>query len=149
MTPHLAAGSNSDGSATVEFVLLGVALLLPLTYVLTTVLTLQRSAYGLTQAAREAARGYVTTPSGSDGAARATAAADLALRDQGIDPRQVRITFDCSASPCLSPSGRLTVRVDTVVPLPWVPELLGRPTAAVPVSAEHTEIVDPFAPVRP
>ena len=138
-----------DGSATVEFVLLLVSLLVPLTYVVLTVLTLQRSAYALTQAAREAARGYVTTPLGESGEARARAAAALALRDQGIDPGAVRVTFDCTASPCLTPSARVTVRVETVVPLPWVPDVLGHPTAAIPVEASHIEVVDPFSAVRP
>jgi len=140
---------DDDGAATVEFVLLVVALLVPLTYVVLTVLTLQRHAFGLTEAAREAVRGYITTPIGGDGEQRARAAATLALRDQGIDPSRVRLTFDCSASPCLTPSGRLTVRVETVVPLPWVPDLLGRPTAGIPVAATQTEVVDPYAPVRP
>ena len=140
---------DDDGAATVEFVLLVVALLVPLTYVVLTVLTLQRHAFGLTEAAREAVRGYITTPIGGDGEQRARAAATLALRDQGIDPSRVRLTFDCSASPCLTPSARLTVRVETVVPLPWVPDLLGRPTAAFPVVATQTEVVDPYAPIRP
>ena len=140
---------DDEGAATVEFVLLVVALLVPLTYVVLTVLTLQRSAFGLTEAAREAVRGYVTTPIGGDGEQRARAAASLALHDQGIDLSRVWLTFDCSASPCLTPSARLTVRIETVVPLPWVPDLLGRQTATVPVVATQTEVVDPYAPVRP
>lgn len=147
MTPP--AIPADEGSATIEFVFLVVALLVPLTYVLLTVLTVQRATYGATQAAREAARGYVTAPEGTDGEVRARAAAALALTDQGVDPDMVRITFDCSATPCLTPNARLTVRVETTVPLPWTPDVLGRPTAAVPIVATHTETVDPYTPVRP
>ena len=147
MTPR---GPRPDaGAATVEFVLLVIALLIPLTYVVLTVLTVQRSAFGVTQAAREAARGFVTTPDGADPERRARTAAALALSDQGLDSAAVRITFQCSATPCLSPSAELTVRVDAQVALPWVPDIFGQLAASVPVSAAHTEVVDPYTPTRP
>lgn len=138
-----------DGSATIEFVFLVVALIVPIAYILITVLALQRAAYGATQAAREAARGYVTTPDGGDGETRARAAATLALADQGLDHGAVTITFECTASPCLTPTAQLTVRVTTTVALPWVPDVLGQPAAAIPVVASHTETVDPYTAVRP
>ena len=70
------------GSAIIEFHFLGILLLVPLVYILLAVLDVQRTSYGVTQAAREAGRIYVAT--GDEGAARR--AAQVALEDQGVEP---------------------------------------------------------------
>jgi Flp pilus assembly protein TadG len=129
------------GSAIVEFHFLGILLLVPLVYIMIAVLDVQRTAYGVTQAAREAGRLYVAT--GDEGAARAAAA--VSLRDQDVDPSAVRLTFTCSLEPCHQPGAEVTVTVESTVPLPLIPDVLasaGR--AQVPVSATHTAVVDRF-----
>ena len=50
------------GSALVEFTWLGLLLLIPLVYVIISVVTVQRSAYGATEAARAAGRAYILAP---------------------------------------------------------------------------------------
>jgi hypothetical protein len=47
---------SDRGSAIVEFHFLGILLLVPLVYILLAVLDVQRTSYGVTQAAREAGR---------------------------------------------------------------------------------------------
>ncbi|NDL58607.1 pilus assembly protein [Phytoactinopolyspora mesophila] len=132
---------DERGGAIVEFHLLGLLLLVPVVYILLTVLDVQRSSYGVTQAAREAGRLYVTT--GDQHAARL--AAEVALRDQGLDADAVSVVFSCSATPCYQPGAEITVVVDTDVALPLVPDVLaGSAHAHVPVSATHVAVVDRY-----
>lgn len=70
---------RDDGNAAVEFVTVAVVLMVPLVYVLLTVFAVQRAAFAVSAAAREAGRAYVTSPEPADAAQRA---ADLALADQ-------------------------------------------------------------------
>lgn len=136
---HRAGGER--GSAIVEFHFLGVLLLVPLVYIMLAVLDVQRSAYGVTQAAREAGRLYVAT--GDAGAAQAAAA--VALRDHEVNPAGVDVSFDCSADPCYQRGAEVTVTVSTAVVLPFLPDVLaGTINAEIPVSATHAVVVDRF-----
>lgn len=139
--PRVRPRRHERGSAILEFHFLGILLLLPLVYIMIAVLDVQRTAYGVTQAAREAGRLYVAT--GDEGAAHAAAA--VALRDHGVDPAVVRLTLACSLEPCYQPGGEVTVTVDSVVPLPLIPDVLADAARAqIPVSATHTAVVDRF-----
>lgn len=142
--------TDDDGNAIVEFVWLAVLLMVPLVYVLLTVFAVQRTSYGLAAATREAGRAFVTAPSGSDAGPRARAAADLVLRDNGVDASGDDLMVTCSADPCLTPGATVRVRIERSVPLPLVPSFLrGHLPDAVQVSGEHVEVVDRYRPVRP
>ena len=132
---------DDEGSAIVEFVFLAVLLMLPLVYVLLAVFAVQGSAYGLTAAAREAGRAYATSTADEQGSARALRAAEIALADHGIDLVDAHPVITCDRRPCLSPGGRITVRLERRVPLPF---LGAHGPATIGVSAEHVEIVDRF-----
>lgn len=133
--------AGERGSAVVEFHFLGILLLVPLVYVMLAVLDVQRTAYAVTQAAREAGRLYVATA--DESAARAAAA--VALRDHEVEPQAVEVALYCSADPCYQPGTEVTVTVRSSVALPFVPDVLaGAARAAVPVSASHTTVVDRF-----
>jgi Flp pilus assembly protein TadG len=140
---------GDEGSAVVEFALFSMLLLVPLTYVLLTVFQLQRAAYGVTEAAREAARAFVTSPSGQEAQSRVDAAVSLALRDQGLPAGGLAVTVRCSAQPCLTPGATVTVHVEDEVALPWVPTLFGHPAASVLVQAEQVQTVDKYGAGRP
>ncbi len=137
---------NDHGSASLEFVVLGVLLLVPLAYLMITVFAVQNAAYGVSAASREAGRAFVQTPAGSDPRARAYTAAWIALRDHGIDLAPEQLSITCSAEPCLTPGAAVSIRVDILVGLPWVPELFGEVPASVAVHGEHMAIVDRFRP---
>jgi Flp pilus assembly protein TadG len=77
-------GAGEEGSALIEFVGLGVLLLLPLLYLLLSVFSVQRAAFAVTQAAREAGRAYATAPSSALAGERANYAAQLAMQSQGV-----------------------------------------------------------------
>jgi hypothetical protein len=132
---------EETGNAILEFHTIGLILLLPLVYVLLTVLDVQRAAFGTTQAAREAGRVYALA--GDEATARY--AAGVALGDQGLAADQARVEISCPATPCPAPGARVRVRVAAEVPLPFLPEVLvGAVHAEIPVLAEHEVILDRY-----
>lgn len=132
------------GSALVEFSWLAILLMVPLVYLVLTVFEVQRAAYAVTAASREAGRAYVTT-AGGDPEARAVAAARLVARDQGVDLAAEDVEVSCARRPCLRPGGSVRVRVDTRVGLPFLPDVLfGHMPASVAVHARHVEVVDTY-----
>ena len=133
--------SSERGSAIVEFHFLGLLLLVPLVYILLTVLDVQRASYGVTQAAREAGRIYVAT--GDEAAARM--AAHVALADQGLQASAADIAIKCSATPCYQAGAEVTVTVGSTVRLPFVPDVLADAVnAQIPVDATHASVIDRF-----
>lgn len=134
--------SGEDGNALVEFSYLAVLLMVPLVYVLLTVFQVQRAAFGVTEAARQAGRAYVTADDAAQGRVRARVAADLALRDQGLT-----LCPSCLAPPAgaLAPGGSVSVRVEHRVVLPLVGGLFRSAVPpSIPVRATHVEVVDRF-----
>lgn len=139
--PGTAVRRGEAGSALVEMTWLGLLLLIPLVYVVISVITVQRSAYGATEAARAAGRAYVLAPDVATAQQRALAAARLAMADQGVDldPNDVVIACDPTPQSCLQPGSTVEVRLELEVALPLVPSLGDAPLAAVAVSASHVE----------
>ena len=135
---------GEDGSAIVEFVFLGVLLLIPLVYLTMAVARVQAGSYAVTTAAREAGRAFVTAEAGQDPAARARAASEVAFRDQGfVDVGTLGIT--CSASPCLTPEARIETTTRVTVPLPLVPAFARDVVPLeVPLTASYLSVVDRF-----
>jgi hypothetical protein len=129
------------GSALVEFTWLALLLLIPLVYVVITLLTVQRSAYGVTEAARAAGRAYVLAPDVDTARERALAAAAVAMRDQGVELRPSNLEIVCRPTPqsCLEPGSSVEVSIHLQVGLPFVPTIYGDPPASVSVDASHRE----------
>jgi Flp pilus assembly protein TadG len=135
---------NEEGSALIEFVGLGVLLLLPLLYFLLSVFAVQRAAFAVTQAAREAGRAYATAPSSSLAGERASYAAQLALQSQGVSsPVSVRYApagSGCSAAgeggASLQAGARFVVCVRTQAQLP-----LG---GAITVNGQYAVSIDSY-----
>jgi len=135
-------GRGDDGNALVEFTYLSVLLMVPLVYLLTTVFQVQRAAFGVTEAARQAGRAYVTADTAAQGAIRAQEAADLAMRDQIPGFGSARLSFP--GSPSLAPGSAVTVVVRHDVTLPILGGLFGEVEPTIPVRATHVEVVDLF-----
>lgn len=137
---------GDEGSAIIEFCFLAVLMLVPIVYLVVTLGRLQAGAFAAQGAAREAARAFVTADDEASGGERADAAAAVALSDQGFnDPRQVRLTFECSSSRCLDPGGRVLVRAQLAVTLPAVPRLVSQAVPArILVSAQQVTAVGRF-----
>lgn len=132
---------RDDGSALVEFTWLAVLLMVPLVYLLIGLFQVQRAAFGVTEAARQAGRALATAQDCGAGMARARAAAGLALRDQGIGDGWTMPT----PSGCPLVAGEpVTVQVAYVVQLPVVGRLFAPDRGGIPVRATHSAVVDRF-----
>lgn len=134
---------GDEGSAIVEFAWLAVLLLVPLIYVVLTAVTVQRAAFGVTTAAREAARAYATAGSDGAGEQRAEAAAQLAMSDQGIAWTPGSRIVECGL--CSYAAGStFEVNLQARVRLPFVPRWMcgDRCVAGIAVSAHHRERLD-------
>ena len=145
MTAHRQLGEE-DGTATIEFVGVTLLLLLPLLYLLLAVFSVQRAAFAVTQAAREAGRAYSTAPTSAAGQQRAQYAARLAMADQGVaEGTTVRFAPEgthCGSSSAdgaasLRPGARFVVCVHSSAPLPAA-------GAAIAVTGQYTVAVDAF-----
>ena len=132
---------DERGSALIEFIWLGLLLLIPLVYIVLTASDVQRAAYGASTASRSAGRAFVLAPDPATAYERASRAAQTALDDQGVAHRDVSIEVSCqpSAARCLSPGSSVTVVVTVRQRLPLAPDVLGSTAPAVTVDARHTE----------
>lgn len=163
------AGPADAGSAIVEFLGVSLVLLVPTVYLVLVLGALQRAAFAVDGAAREAVRAWTTTsahaqaaddgdddapgapgdPPGAaetgDPAARALAAVGIALADQGLpSPTPQTLSMTC-APDCRTPGSRLTATVEVEVTLPGVPAWLADVVPlVVPVSASATSSLDAF-----
>lgn len=135
---------DERGSAVVEFVTLGVVLLVPLVYLVMMLGRVQAGAFAVSQAARESGRVFVTTDAGQDATARARAAARLAFADHRFEDAGT-LEVACDGTPCLRPGGQVRTTATVLVPLPLVPAFVRDVVpASVPVSASHVSTVDRF-----
>lgn len=141
---------DEDGNAMIEFVFLGIILLIPLVYLVLAVSYVQRNVYGVTQAAREVGRTYAT----SGDARAAEYAARLALQDQGGSGTGLSIRWTGAAGACgqaheglpeLAPGRVFTVCVRRTISIPGVPAFVaGRRNS---VTGRFVVHVDDYADV--
>jgi hypothetical protein len=129
------------GSALIELTWLGLLLLIPLVYVVITLVTVQRSAYGATEAARAAGRAFILSPDSTTARQRAFQAAQVAMRDQGVELAPADVVIVCGPTPdsCLQPGSTVQVEIALQVRLPLMPTVLGQSAASVSVDVLHTE----------
>lgn len=133
------------GSALVEFLILGIGVLVPVGYLALAATSVQAEVLAGTQAVREAARAFATAPTVADGRARAVAAVRIAFADHGLPPPAAGVRIGCTHGPCLSSGSSVDARLSWSVPLPWVPLLVGSDAAPViPVSARHVVPIDDY-----
>jgi len=138
---------EEDGSASLEFVTVGMILLIPLVYLVLAMSAIQGGALAAEGAARHAARVFVQSRSVPNAEASAATAIEFALADHGVDPESATVTINCTPVPanCLTRQGFVTVSVALTVPLPLVPPVLsGNFPIAVPLRATATEQVSRF-----
>lgn len=144
--PRSKLWTDEHGTASLEFITVGVILLVPLVYLILTLSAIQAGALAAEGAARHAARVYVQAESEPDAAAGAERAVLFALADHGIDREQATVAVGCEPRPsaCLSRRGYVTVTVHLTVPLPLMPPILGAAPLSVPVESQATQQVSRF-----
>jgi len=142
---------TETGTALVEVTWLSILLLVPLLYVVLAVFDVQRAAFAVNAATRAAGRAYTLAPSEGQAPARAHAAAQVALADQGLGMAAVVLETTCQPDPgdCLSPGSVIRVRMTYQVALPLMPDGLGGGTPSVRVEADATVPYGAFREDRP
>lgn len=137
---------DESGSALVEFVWLGVILLIPVVWILLAVFEVQRGAFAVTAAARAAGRAYVLAPDDARGAERARAAARHVLDDQGADDMPLELRVRCTTGPgrCHEGTAVVTVTVTSGVQIAFLPEILRSGPTDFELVAEHRVPVGTF-----
>lgn len=139
-------GSRRDeGSAVIEFIVIGVCVLVPLVYIVQCAMTVHAAALASNQAVREAGRAFSLAADEATGRTRAMAAGRLAFSDQGLSMPPAALRVNCPDGPCLVPGTTVRVALDWRVPLPWLPaDWSGQGRASIPISAELRMPIDDF-----
>ena len=137
--------SSDAGTASLEFIVAGVLLLVPLVYLVLTIGEIQAAALAAEGGARQAARLFVLAPTADDGRAVVETAVEFALADHGVDASSIDVRITCTPvlAECHTPRGFVTVAVALEVPLPLVPPMFGG-ELAVPIGASTTQQVSRF-----
>jgi Flp pilus assembly protein TadG len=138
---------SEQGSASLEFITVGLILLVPLVYLVIAVSAIQGASLSVESASRQAARVFVQGDTVEDARQSAELAVQFALADYGVDPRTATVRITCSPRPkeCLSRHGFVTVTVSAAVGLPLSPPALGSSgPLSVPLTARSTEQVSRF-----
>ena len=138
--------NDDTGSAALEFISVGMLLIVPLVYLVIALAQLQAGALAAEGAARNAARTIALHGENGMHAAEATVA--LALADAGLAGAPYDIHVDCGGD-CQAPGGSITISVTAQIPLPLVPQALDLDTAlAIPISASSTQPISLHAPAE-
>ena len=137
---------NERGSALVELSWLGILLILPMLWIVMSVFEVQRGAFGVSAAARSAARAYALAPDDATGAVRAREAARVALEDQGVHGVTPEIRVSCTPFPsdCHQGTSVITVSVHSRVVLPLMPTALGANRPSFALDATQTVPIGQF-----
>lgn len=135
---------GDDGTALVEFVWLGIILLVPLVWIVLSVFEVQRGAFAVSSSARSAARAFALADTDAAGEANARAAIRQALDDQGGDDRAFRFDIRCGSADCHRTGAVITVQVWTRVDLPLLPGILGGDSPSFALDSTHTVPVGQF-----
>lgn len=140
--------ARSDvGSAPVEFITVGLLLLVPLVYLVIALGALQSGALGVESGARHIARTMALSSDGADAAARADAVLRTTATEYGLDPSSIELDVACTpaATPCPAAGETVVVTVSARVRLPLVPAVLGLDRiASVEVEASAVQKVSRF-----
>ncbi len=137
---------DETGTAALEFITVGLILLVPLVYLVLALASLQAGTFAVEGAARQAARVYVQAPNAEEAAARASRAIEFGLADHHVDASTVTTSVRCAGAPtCPARNATVTITVRVSIPLPLVPDVLDLTTAAsVPIEASATQRVSRF-----
>lgn len=140
--------SGDEGTATLEFLTVGLLLLVPTVYLVLALAQLQAAAFAVEGAARQASRVFVQAEDVGAAQAAATRAIAVTLADYGLDASAAQVAITCHPDPtdCLARRGFVTVTISTVAPLPLFPAVLDADLPlGIPVDSVATEQVSRFA----
>ncbi len=135
--------SADEGNAVIEFIIIGVLVLIPMAYLVLCVMRVQAATFASTQAVREAGRAFNSADSVRQGHVSARTAARLAFSDQGFEFPEAALRISCPASPCLAAGSVAEISLNWQVLLPWIPAGLSS-EVSVPIEVNHLAPVDDY-----
>lgn len=113
---------REDGSASLEFLGIGILLLIPIAYGMLTLIQLEQAMFAVELAARNGARSLVADAQPALQGSLAAEHIAWALQDHGLDPNAVNIAMTCAPNPdCAVLGETLTLTVGVDVTLPFLP----------------------------
>lgn len=142
MRPSRRWATDDEGSAALEFITVGVILLVPLVYLIIALGAIQEQTLGVEAAARHTARAIATAPDAETAARRGDAVLTGVIAEYGLDAGEVDVTLSCApvGSGCPAAGATLIVSVNARVRLPLIPPLFGLDRAAsVVVEAQSAQ----------
>lgn len=126
MRRWLASMTREDGSAALEFILVGVILLVPVTYLVLALAAIQSHAFGAETTARVIAREIATADGDEDLTALSWRIMAQVAAEYDMDPALTQIDLSCTTpGPCPAAGATIVVTVTSSVALPFVPPVLG------------------------
>lgn len=137
-------GPDDRGSAALEFIFVGLLMLVPLVYLIVALGQIQGQALAVESGARHIARAVATATDVADARVRADRIAASVTREYGMDPSAVTVSMSCApaGATCPEAGAVLSVRVATRVPLPLAPPVLGlERLVGIPVEATAVQKV--------
>jgi len=146
----LATAGTDDperGSAALEFILVGMLLLVPLVYLIVSLGMIQEQSLGAEAGARHIARALSTAENANTARESAHRILQSVVEEYALDPASVRFSLEChpAGGGCPEAGSTLVVTVRTNVALPLVPPVLGLDRlASIPVEASAAQKVSRF-----
>jgi len=138
---------DERGSAALEFILVGLVLLVPLIYLVVSLGLIQGQSLGAEAGARHIARAVSLAPDSHAARASAERVLGSVVQEYGIDADSVEVDVTCRPASAVCPQAGATivVTVRTTVALPLVPPVLGLDRlAGIPVEASAAQKVSRF-----
>lgn len=120
-------GTNDEGSAALEFITVGIILLVPLVYLVIVLGAIQEQTLGAEAAARHTARAIAMAPDAATAAANGEAVLAGVIEEYGLDPASVDLSLSCvpTRAACPSAGATLIVTISARVQMPLVPPIFG------------------------
>ncbi|GAA5199369.1 TadE family protein [Microbacterium jejuense] len=148
VVPALGAHDVDDGergSAALEFILLGLLLLVPIVYLIVALGLVQGQSLGAEAAARHIARAVSTAADDADARSRADAVLSSVSDEYDLDHVDLSIVCTPAGAACPRAGATIHITVRTTVALPLVPPVLGLDElASIPVEATAVQKVSRF-----
>ncbi|MBU4465710.1 MAG: TadE family protein [Actinobacteria bacterium] len=141
------ADPNDRGSAALEFIVVGLLLLVPIIYLVVALGAVQGQTLGAESGARHIARAISTAPDAATARERADAVLRSIVDEYGIDPDSVQVSMTCHPTGAVCPDAGATVvvTVSTTVALPLAPPVFGLDRLArIPIEASAAQKVSRF-----
>jgi hypothetical protein len=135
---------NDDGSAALEFITVGVILLVPLAYLVITLGAIQEGLLGVEAAARHTARVIGQADDVDSAAVNSDAVLASVIEEYGLESESIEVSMSCApaGAECPSAGATVIVTVSTRVSLPFVPPIFGLDKAAsIPLEAAAAQKV--------